>query len=180
METLKNPISLRIPNFELTRNILRSHKLRGNGVLRKLKYKSINAPNLSATYAGFNSRVIATLIDITIVFGLFLTLNKFMIAINLIAIDSFGYLFGIAVVSWILYSSVLESSVYQATLGKMILNIKVIDLYGNRVSFLRAFVRCISVIFSLLPFGVGIWYMTTDPKKQAWHDLISGTYVIKT
>jgi len=180
MEPLQNPISLRIQNFELTRNILRSHKLSGNGVIRRLKYKSINAPNLWATYAGFGSRAIATLIDMTIVFGLIFALEKFMVAINLIAIDSFAYFSGIAIVAWVLYNSVLESSVYQATLGKMMLNIKVIDLYGNRVSFLRALVRCISVIFSLLPFGLGVWYMTTDPKKQAWHDLISGTYVTKT
>src|SRR6266849_5653813 len=42
-----------------------------------------------------------------------------------------------ALVSWI-YEAALESSPYQATLGKMALGMKVTDLAGNRISFARA------------------------------------------
>jgi uncharacterized RDD family membrane protein YckC len=62
----------------------------------------------------------------------------------------------------------------------MILKLKVIDLYGKRMSVLRSLFRCITTIISILPIGLGIWYITTDPKKRAWHDLIVGTYVIKS
>jgi uncharacterized RDD family membrane protein YckC len=48
------------------------------------------------------------------------------------------------------------------------------------LSVLQAFYRCITTIISILPMGLGIWYMTTDSKKRTWHDLIAGTYVIKT
>ena len=39
--------------------------------------------------------------------------------------------------SW-LYEAFMESSSYQATIGKMIFGMKVTDLYGNRISFERA------------------------------------------
>ena len=37
-----------------------------------------------------------------------------------------------------LYSALLESSRHQATLGKLVLRIKVIDLQGKRISFWRS------------------------------------------
>jgi uncharacterized RDD family membrane protein YckC len=178
MNILHHDFSYRIPDFTLRRNVI-LNRPRNLYVLRRLRYKSINAPILSVEYAGFGSRVIAALIDITLVFGILYLLEKILISFNVIAVDAIPFPFGIAVIIWILYNSLFESSFYQATIGKRVLQIKVINLYGKRISFWSAFGRCISTIFSLLPFGIGVWYITTDSKKQAWHDLIAGTYVIK-
>jgi uncharacterized RDD family membrane protein YckC len=90
------------------------------------------------------------------------------------------YRFFIIIFTWIFYNGIFETSVYQATIGKMILKLKVIDLFGKRLSVLRSFFRCISVIISITPFGLGIWYITTDPKKRSWHDLLAGTYIIRS
>ena len=50
-----------------------------------------------------------------------------------------GVAFGLFA-SW-LYEAAMESSSKQATLGKMVLGMKVTDLQGNRISFARATVR---------------------------------------
>ena len=153
---------------------------KGVNFLQRIKYKSIDIPDLKVTYAGLGKRTIAKLIDITITFFPLLILETFLFKFNYLNNDFNTYRFFTFVFIWIFYNSVFEASVYQATIGKMIINLKVIDLYGKRMSILRSFFRCITIIISILPLGLGIWYMTTDSKKRAWHDLIMGTYVIKS
>jgi len=166
------------PFFVENRDVLGQPK--GINVLQRFKHKLRNAPDLNVTYAGLGKRTIAKLIDLTIVFIPLLILETILFKFNYTNKDFNTYRFFIAIITWIFYNSVFESSVYQATIGKMILKLKVIGLDGKRISVLRSFFRCITTIISILPIGLGIWYITTDPKKRAWHDLISGTYVIKS
>src|SRR5262245_53718866 len=49
---------------------------------------------------------------------------------------------------WLLYYALLESSPRQATLGKMVLSIKVTDMDGQRTSFWRAIARNLAKIVS--------------------------------
>ncbi len=165
------------PFLEQDRDVLGQPK--GINVLQRFKHKLRNAPDLNVTYAGLGKRTIAKLIDLTIVFIPLLILETLLFKFNRTNNDFNTYRFFIVIITWIFYNSVFETSAYQATIGKMIVGLKVIDLYGKRISLLRSFFRCITVIISILPIGLGIWYITTDPKKRAWHDLISGTYVIK-
>ena len=166
------------PFFVEDRDVLGQPK--GINVLQRFKHKLIHAPDLKVTYAGLGKRTIAKLIDLTIVFIPLLILETFLFKFNRTNNDFNTYRFFIVIITWIFYNSVFETSAYQATVGKMILKLKVIDLYGKRISGLRSFFRCITTIISILPIGLGIWYITTDPKKRAWHDLIVGTYVIKS
>ena len=166
------------PFFVENRDVLGQPK--GINVLQRFKHKLRNAPDLNVTYAGLGKRTIAKLIDLTIVFIPLLILETFLFKFNYTNNDFNTYRFFIVIITWIFYNSVFESSVYQATIGKMILKLKVIGLYGKRIGVLRSFFRCITTIISILPIGLGIWYITTDPKKRAWHDLIIGTYVIKS
>ena len=166
------------PFFVENRDVLGQPK--GINVLQRFKHKLRNAPDLKVTYAGLGKRTIAKLIDLTIVFIPLLILEMILFKFNYMNKDFNTYRFFIVIITWIFYNSVFETSVYQATIGKMIVKLKVIDLYGKRISVLRSFFRCITAIISILPVGLGIWYITTDPKKRAWHDLIAGTYVIKS
>jgi uncharacterized RDD family membrane protein YckC len=50
-----------------------------------------------------------------------------------------------------LYEAFMESSSYQATLGKMIFGMKVTDRNGNRISFARATGRHFAVTLKLAP-----------------------------
>jgi uncharacterized RDD family membrane protein YckC len=178
MKRKNYPEQISTPYYVENRDVLGQHK--GINVLQRFKHKLRNAPDLKVTYAGLGKRTIAKLIDLTIVFIPLLILETILFKFNYTNNDFNTYRFFIVIITWIFYNSVFETSVYQATIGKMIVKLKVIDLYGKRMSVLRSFFRCITTIISILPIGLGIWYITTDPKKRAWHDLIAGTYVIKS
>lgn len=78
-----------------------------------------------------------------------------------------------------LYYAVLESSDKKATFGKRALDIKVIDSNNNKISFLRATIRYWSKFISALILLVGYIMAAFTPKKQALHDIIASTYVVK-
>lgn len=79
-----------------------------------------------------------------------------------------------------LYEPLLTSSRWQATLVKRALGIVVTDENGGRISFTRATGRWFAKSLSglLLTFIVYLLQPFT-PKKQALHDLLAGTLVVK-
>ena len=78
------------------------------------------------------------------------------------------------------YFAGMESSDSQATLGKMAMGIKVTDLYGRRISFGRATGRFFGKILSSIILGIGFLMAAFTEKKQALHDMMSDTLVLKT
>jgi uncharacterized RDD family membrane protein YckC len=83
-----------------------------------------------------------------------------------------------AVIQW-LYFSLSESSSWQATLGKKALGLAVTDLEGRRIGFGRATGRYFAKILSSLILFIG-WLMAGfTEKKQALHDMIAGTLVLR-
>ena len=73
-----------------------------------------------------------------------------------------------------LYYALMESSPLQATLGKWLLGYRVTDLFGNRISFLRASARHFAILLSLIPVGGGYLLIWVSDRRQALHDMISG------
>ena len=78
--------------------------------------------------------------------------------------------------SW-LYEAFMESSSYQATLGKMIFGMKVTDLNGNRISFERATGRHFAKWLSTMILGICYIMVGFTERKQGLHDLLAGTLV---
>ena len=78
-----------------------------------------------------------------------------------------------------LYFSLLESSYLQASLGKLVFGIKVVDQQGARLNFLYCLVRNISKFLSSLIFMLGYLMVLVTENKQALHDLIAGSYVVR-
>jgi len=78
--------------------------------------------------------------------------------------------------SW-LYEAFLESSSYQATLGKMIFGMKVTDLNGDRISFERATGRHFAKWLSGVILCIGYIMVGFTERKQGLHDLLAGTLV---
>ena len=169
-----------LPDFVKERDVFGQAKSKRTSGFKKFKYKSINAPDLKVTYAALGIRSLATFIDLVIVFTLLEIPEIFLFSFNFNDLDLNSYRFFIGISLWIFYHITFVSSVYQATPGKMVLKLKVIDLFGKRMSVMRATFRCLSVFISIVPFGLGIWYISTDRKKRGWHDLIVGSYVIKS
>jgi len=82
------------------------------------------------------------------------------------------------VLNW-LYYALLESSSWQATLGKKALGLEVTDMEGRRISFGRATGRFFAKIISALILWIGFIMAGFTEKKQALHDMIAGTLVIR-
>ncbi len=78
-----------------------------------------------------------------------------------------------------LYYALMESSSHQATVGKIVLRLKVTDLQGGRITFGRATGRYFGRILSGLFLGVGYLMAAVTQQKQTLHDIVAGTLVIE-
>ncbi len=93
-----------------------------------------------------------------------------------VSYQSFMNVLGIIVV-W-LYFAKMESGKKQATLGKMAVGIKVVDLKGNRISFKRATGRYFGKFLSAA-FVIGFFMPAFTKYKQALHDMMAGCLIVK-
>jgi uncharacterized RDD family membrane protein YckC len=77
-----------------------------------------------------------------------------------------------------LYYALMESSSYQATMGKRALGLRVVGLNGEPVSFGRASGRFfLKILSSILLIGYLMAAFTA--RKQALHDMMAGCIVIR-
>lgn len=139
-------------------------------------------------YAGFWIRTGAMLIDaviigiasfivafgIGIVFGVTNTgrateTTSFEVAMNVV-----GF-----IAQW-LYYAFMESSREQATLGKKALGLRVTDLDGKQISFWRATGRYFGKIVSTLILLIGYLMVIWTRRKQALHDMMAGTLILRS
>jgi uncharacterized RDD family membrane protein YckC len=73
----------------------------------------------------------------------------------------------------------MESSSWQGTLGKMAVGIKVTTLEGRRISVANALGRNLAKILSRLTCAIGYIMAGFTEKKQALHDILASTLVVK-
>ena len=146
-----------------------------------------NSQTDNTEYAGFWLRVGASLLDMLW---------------QVIIIGGIGYaIFGDALIEalfaenpfavelpLILYQNVLPTLIviafwffYGATPAKMLLGIKIVRASdGGKMGIGRSIVRFLGYIPVLLTMGIGFLWVAFDKRKQALHDKIAGTVVIKT
>ena len=65
------------------------------------------------------------------------------------------------------------------TVGGIICQLRLVRVDGAPLRFADALVRGLASIFSLAVLGLGGLWILKDPERQAWHDKIAGTYVVK-
>lgn len=161
----------------------------------------------SVEYAEIWKRGLAYVIDITI---------STIVAYLFISIPFYAYLYGLkhyipieiidsisfvafVMISW-LYFTLMESSPFQGTVGKMVFGIAVTDINGDRISFDRATGRYFGKLFFPVIFPIVIIsYLRIDIyfriylllplfshliaiiniKNQALHDIFTGCLVVK-
>jgi uncharacterized RDD family membrane protein YckC len=158
-------------------------------------------PPATRAYAGFWLRFVAHLID-----GVLLGIVGLALLVPILALTGLGaalhginrvnppdpaivaafassiglLIAGSVLLSW-LYSAYFESSDWQGTVGKKVMNLVVTDLQGNRVSFGRASGRFFAKLISgLIPFGIGYILAGITEKKQALHDMIASCLVLRS
>jgi uncharacterized RDD family membrane protein YckC len=78
-----------------------------------------------------------------------------------------------------IYSVLMQTSDSQGTLGMMAVGVKVTGLDGERITRGRAVGRYFAYLLSNTIFGLGDLLMLVTKRKQALHDLIAGTLVIR-
>lgn len=130
-------------------------------------------------FAGFWRRVVAYLVDATVLFGVYLSIY---FTVQIIAPDNVDAVTNIgavcSAVGWAYYA-LMESSPARGTLGKLALNLYVGDVHGDQISFVRAVIRNALKPLSTLILGLG-WIMAAfTPRKQALHDVLAGTLVLR-
>jgi uncharacterized RDD family membrane protein YckC len=65
------------------------------------------------------------------------------------------------------------------TVGGLICQLRVVRMDGAPLRFADGLIRGLSAIFSLIVLGLGFLWVLKDSERQAWHDRIAGTYVVK-
>ena len=120
-------------------------------------------------YASVWKRFFAFLIDAAVFAVLFWVLAQTMnnASVSLVLL----------VIIW-LYYALLESSPLQASLGKIIMGIKVVDRRGRRLTFWQATERIFSKLVTNVTFYFGFFIAAFDKKKRTLHDRISHSAVI--
>jgi uncharacterized RDD family membrane protein YckC len=139
-------------------------------------------------YAGFWIRFLAYVIDslvlsvvfcpLGIVFGLAGSAAELDDNSPEMMIGNMGLNVVSIVAGW-LYQSLLESSSWQATIGKKLLKLKVTDIDGNRLGFGKATGRYFGKILSGMICLIGFIMVAFTEKKQGLHDIMAGTLVVK-
>lgn len=135
-------------------------------------------------YAGFWVRFVAYLIDNVVLTLLSLGLGLAVGIIGAVVAKDSPALIGIiaqllAIVLFVAYYAGMESSEKQATFGKQIMGLKVTDLRGRRISFGKATGRFFCKILSGIILAIGFIMAAFTEKKQALHDMLAGTLVMK-
>ena len=145
-------------------------------------------PLVGVGYGGFWIRVVAAIIDAILVRVVVTPIHLFFGGLGMAGMMGGIHPLGLALLgggvtliatlfgSW-LYEAFMESSSYQATLGKMIFGMKVTDLNGNRISFGRATGRHFAKILSGMILCIGFIMVGLTERKQGLHDLLAGTLV---
>ena len=100
-------------------------------------------------YASVWKRFFAFIIDVFVFALLFWVLAQLM--------DNTSVTLVLLVLIW-LYYALLESSPLQASVGKILMGIKVVDRRGRRLSFWQATERIISKLVTNVTFYFGFFY----------------------
>jgi len=147
----------------------------------------VEASEHTVTVIGFGRRFVATLIDgLVVLFITFILMAVFAILSIIVAsYNPYGDLVGFHTL--FLVSAIVISAIYYVrfwttsegqTIGKGMMNIRVISTDGSSISVGKGIIRYLGYIISGLIFSLGFIWITFDGKRQGWHDKIAGTYVV--
>lgn len=138
--------------------------------------------NHDIEYAGFWIRVWASIIDTVLI--AIITIPILLAIYGTQYFESEKIIEGPMhfLISWVLPAiAVITFWVYRAaTPGKMAISSKIVDAQtGDQPSTGQFVGRYFAYFISLLPLGLGIFWVAFDKKKQGWHDKLAGTVVVR-
>lgn len=138
--------------------------------------------NEDIEYAGFWIRVWAAIIDSILI--LLITVPILLTIYGVQYLESENFIKGPLdfLISWVLPAiAVITFWVYKsATPGKMAISAKIVDAQTGVKPSTGQFVgRYLAYFISGLPLGLGVIWVAFDKRKQAWHDKLAGTVVVR-
>jgi uncharacterized RDD family membrane protein YckC len=117
----------------------------------------------TAQRAGFWIRMAALLIDIVLIAIVVNFLNP-LHEVWILALAAYG------AVMWKLKAT---------TIGGLVCGLKIVRLDGRSLTWDTTIVRALSCFLSLACAGLGFFWIAFDKERQAWHDKIAGTIVVR-
>jgi uncharacterized RDD family membrane protein YckC len=113
--------------------------------------------------AGFWTRMAALLLDALLV-GFLMGVLHHVYHLELLVLAAYG------AVMWKMRGS---------TIGGIVFDLRVVRLDGREIDWETAIVRALGCFLSLAVAGLGFFWIAFDDQKQAWHDKIAGTVVVR-
>jgi uncharacterized RDD family membrane protein YckC len=113
--------------------------------------------------AGFWIRMGALLLDVVLV-GILVGWMHEAVRIQLLALAAYG------AVMWKLKAT---------TVGGIVCGLRIVRLNGQPIDWPTAIVRALGCFLSLAVAGLGFIWIAVDEERQAWHDKIAGTLVVR-
>ena len=114
------------------------------------------------TYGDWTKRILAYMIDLAV----------FAVIVKVFKMPS-------AFIPWWLYYALLESSDMQATVGKMVMGLKVTDMNGKKLGFWKASIRHFGKYISGMLLGLGYALALFTSRRQALHDIFAEAIVVE-
>jgi uncharacterized RDD family membrane protein YckC len=148
-------------------------------------------PETIDVYAGFWFRAMAAIIDsilsyiISVALAIAIIYLLFSTGIVSMSTQAQATEFGegvgfiISLIIQTLWWACFESSKWQATPGKKLFGLMVIDTEGRRITFGKALLRYLCKFLSFITILIGFIMAAFTKKKQALHDKMVGTLVIR-
>ena len=141
---------------------------------------------IQTQYAPFSKRFVAFLIDKAILamitcFFLIPPISFFprlFFDHSIFSFISFGFGSVFLMANWV-YFSLFESSVRQATPGKMLMGVFVTDEFGQRISFTKSLLRTVTKMISAIFCWLGYILALFTGRSQTLHDLLASTLVLQ-
>jgi uncharacterized RDD family membrane protein YckC len=122
------------------------------------------AAAITAPRAGFWIRMGALMIDIVLI-SVIVGILDFSAETFIVALAAYGALM------WKLKST---------TIGGLVCGLKVVRRDGAEINWDTAIVRALGCFLSMVVAGLGFLWIVFDEDRQAWHDKIAGTLVVRT
>jgi uncharacterized RDD family membrane protein YckC len=147
--------------------------------------------------AGFWRRLAAGIVDITVLASVFTILSTLVAVVLRHPLPRFSQLGPDYVVDMAVNGGVLAeagvamfvilgflyfflfTALRGQTFGKHLMRVKVIDAFGERPSIMRALIRTVAYLPSLLLLALGFLWIGFDREKRGLHDWLADTYVVK-
>jgi uncharacterized RDD family membrane protein YckC len=132
-------------------------------------------------YVGFWLRVVATLVDALLLVIVTAPLN-YLVYGTFFGVDGPSNLGAEFFISWLLPSVATVGfwAWAQATPGKMVVRARIVDATtGSNPTAFQCVVRYLGYFLSIIPLFLGVIWVAFDPRKQAWHDKLAGTVIVR-